>query len=89
MTIATKIAAQLAAEIGKPQNADLIERQLVQDGRLSRALEHFKALRELEAETGCCSHCEGRGTVPPGGNHPYSDCERELCVECDGTGESA
>lgn len=29
MTIATKIAAQLAAEIGKPQNADLIERQLV------------------------------------------------------------
>lgn len=89
MTIATKIAAQLAAEIGKPQNADLIERQLVQDGRVSRALEHFKALRELEAETGCCSHCEGRGTVPPAGNHPYFDREEALCVECDGTGASA
>lgn len=46
MTIATKIAAQLAAEIGKPQNADMIERQLVQDGRLSRALAWEEARRE-------------------------------------------
>lgn len=79
-------ALHMAAETGG--NAEMIERQLVQDGRLSRALEHFKALRELEAETGCCSHCEGSGTVPPAGNRPYFDREEVLCVECDGTGEA-
>lgn len=86
MNIATDIATKIAAEIGKPENAAMIERQLVQDGRMSRALAHFKALRELEA--GCCSHCEGRGTVPPAGNRPYFDREEVLCVECDGTGEA-
>lgn len=88
MNAPAKIAAQIASEIGKPENAPMIERQLVQEGRHSRALARFAAVSALEDETGCCSYCEGRGTVPPAGNRPYFDREEVLCVECDGKGEA-
>lgn len=88
MTYPAKIAAQLAAEIGKPQNADLIERQLVQDGRVSRILSGYPLYSRPRSDDPCPC-CEGRGTVPPAGNRPYFDREEVLCVECDGTGESA
>jgi hypothetical protein len=72
--------------VNAPAKIDTNE-QIVHDGRLARALAHFAALR-LEEAAGYCSHCEGRGTVPPAGNHPYFDREEVHCIECDGTGEA-
>lgn len=34
-----------------------------------------------------CGECDGRGTVPPAGNGPYWDREREECIACSGYGE--